>query len=1065
MWIVKLALRRPYSVAVMCLAIVLMSVIAVQRMRVDVLPAIDIPVVIVVWNYPGLSADEVEKRVTYLSERAFSTTVSGIRRLESQSIQGTSIIKVFFEPGSDIGGAIAQISAVSNTALRAMPPGMTPPAIVRFNASNVPVVQLTVAGENISEQQLFDYGLNFLRLRLFTIPGLATPAPYGGKQRQVMVDVDPERAASKGLSAQDVVQALLQNNVILPAGTARIGTTEYDVQLNSSPEQIQGFNELPVKLVNGVPVLLKDVANVHDGFAVQTNIVRVNGRRATYLAILKKADASTLAVVSATQEMLPSIQAGAPKGVQLKLDFDQSVFVRAAISGVLREALIAATLVSLMILFFLGSWRSTLLVSISIPIAILCGILGLFLTNQSLNLMTLGGLALAVGMLVDDATVEVENIHRNRGLGKPLTLAILDGAHQIAVPALAATLTICIVFFPVVLLEGPSRFLFTPLALSVVFSMMASYLLSRTLVPSLARKLMAKEELHSGGSNRSARFNAWRDAKFEAFQSRYGKVLELCLSRRFWVLGAASLLFLLTVPLLRVVGLDFFPAVDAGQMRLHFRAPIGTRLEETENQVAQVEQELRKIIPAEELETVNSNVGVPTFYNLAFVQSDNIGSQDAELLVSLKAHHHPTVEYMRKIRAAIPDRFPGSLVYFQPADIVGQVLSFGVSAPIDIQFAGRDTDKAFELARGLMTQVKKIPGTVDVRIAQVFNKPALKITVDRQRAALVGLTERDVANNLLTSLSSSSLVSPSFWVSPVNGVNYPVVVQTPISRISSVDDLLGTPIATAVAPANGRADITPYLGSISELRPTSAKASVNHYTVQPVIDLQAGVEGRDLGAAASDIQKAIDGLQGVPKDMHITLRGQSESMFTSFRSLGVGLILAILLVYLLLVVLFQSFIDPFIIMAAVPGALIGILWMLAVTGTTLNVESFMGAIMAVGIAVSNSILLVSFANEVRVEKKLDAMAAALEAGKTRLRPVLMTALAMMLGMLPMALGLGEGGEQNAPLGRAVIGGLLVATFVTLLVVPLVYAMLRKAEPTAHLLDEQFALETREGAAQ
>jgi multidrug efflux pump subunit AcrB len=716
-----------------------------------------------------------------------------------------------------------------------------------------------------------------------------------------------------------------------------------------------------------------------------------------------------------------------------------------------------------MILFFLGSWRSTVLVSTSIPIAILCGVLGLFVTGQTLNLMTLGGLALAVGMLVDDATVEVENIHRNRGMGKPLTVAILDGARQIAVPALAATLTICIVFFPVVLLEGPAQFLFTPLALSVVFSMLASYLLSRTLVPALARKLMEKE----ASADRTPGFNAWRDRHFARFQAAYGKALSFALQRRTSVLIAFLALFVVTLFLLPVIGLDFFPHVDTGLMRLHFRAPVGTRLEETENLVSGVEQEIRRIVPPKELRTLNSNIGLPLFYNMAFVQTDNVGSQDAEILVALNEHHRPTVEYMRKIRERIPDRYPGSLVYFQPADIVSQVLNFGVSAPIDIQLESRDGERAYELGRHLASALRRIPGTADVRIAQVFNKPALKVEVDRQRAAMVGLTVRDVASNLLTSLSSSSLVSPNFWISPQSGVNYPVVVQTPIDQVSSVDDLLGTPITTGALPSGpgvAGAPNTPYLGSISSLHPLQTKASVNHYTVQPIIDVQASSEGRDLGAVTADIQRGIEAVKAqhkdaVPKDLRVNLRGQSESMMTSFKGMGLGLLLAIVLVYLLLVVLFQSWVDPFIIVVAVPGALMGILWMLGLSGTTLNVESFMGAIMAVGIAVSNSILLVSFANEVRVEKKLSALEAALEAGKTRLRPVLMTALAMLLGMLPMALGLGEGGEQNAPLGIAVIGGLTVATVVTLLVVPLVYTVLRRTEPSAHKLDALFAAES------
>jgi CzcA family heavy metal efflux pump len=1051
MWIVRLALRRPYTVATLCLLIFIAGGLSLWRVRADVLPQIDIPVVIVVWNYPGLSASDMEKRVTFITERAFSTTVSGISRIESESISGLALIRVYFEQGTDIGSAIAQISSVSNTLLRILPPGMTAPVVVRFNASNVPVAQLTVSGKDVSEQQLFDYGLNFLRVRLFTIPGLATPAPFGGRQRQVMVDVDPMKAAAKGLAPQDVVEAVLASNVIIPAGTARIGTTEYDVQLNSSPERIADFNAMPLKIINGAPVLLGDVAHVHDGYAVQTNIARVNGRRATYLSILKKVNASTLQVVNAVKQALPEIQKTAPNGVQLKLDFDQSIFVRAAVTGVLREAVIAALLVSLMVLFFLGSWRSMLVVSTSIPLSAMVSVVGLFLTGQTLNLMTLGGLALAIGMLVDDATVEVENIHRNRALGKKLTIAILDGARQVAVPALAATLTICIVFFPVVLLDVPARFLFTPLALAVVFAMLASYLLSRTLVPTLVRKL-TKGERHDA---RPSRFNAWRDRRFEQLRDGYGRALKGVLDHRPLVLVAGLLLTVVALFLVRVVGLDFFPQVDAGQMRLHFRAPIGTRLEQTENLVAQVEDTVRELVPERDLETVNANIGVPISYNLAFVQTDNIGSQDAELLVMLKRGHKPTVGYQTKLREELPKRFPGSVFYFQSADLVSQVLNFGLSSPIDVQIEGRDTAKSFELARALKAELELIPGTVDVRIQQVTDKPALRVSVDRQRAALVGLTERDVASNMLTSLSSSTLVNPSYWVSPENGVNYPVVVQTPIDRVRSVPDLLATPVGTA---ASAQLATSPYLGSLSQLRPTETVASVSHYTVQPIVEVQVGVEGRDLGAVAGDIQRAVK-QHALPPGTSINVRGQSESMTKSFTRLGLGLILAIALVYLLLVVLFQSWLDPFIIMVAVPGALVGVLWMLAVTGTTLNVESFMGAIMAVGIAVSNSILLVSFANEVRVEKGLDVLAAAVEAGRTRLRPVIMTALAMVLGMLPTSLGLGEGGEQNAPLGRAVIGGLLVATFVTLFMVPLVYTALRKAPPTAHELDVELERES------
>jgi len=761
MWIVRLALRRPYTIAVLCSLIAIFGILSTTKMKTDILPAIDIPVVIVVWNYPGLSAEDMERRVVFISERAMSTTVSGISRIDSQSMSSIGILKVWFEPGSDIGGAIAQIASVMLTASRIMPPGITPPSIIRYNASNVPVAQLTISSDTLTEQELYDYGLNFIRLRLFTIPGLATPAPYGGKSRQIMVDIDPARVAAKGLSPNDVVQAVLQSNVLVPAGSAVMGKTLYDVKLNSSPDSIKAFNDLPIKAVDGATVVLGDVARVRDGYAVQENLVRVNGRRATYLAILKKADASTLAVVEGTRDVLPTVKAAAPEGMELKLDFDQSVFVRAAVTNVLHEAVIASILVSLMILFFLGSWRGAVLVGTSIPLAILVGLVGLFLFGQTLNLMTLGGLALAIGMLVDDATVEVENIHRNRHMGKPITVAILDGARQIAVPALAATLTICVVFFPVVLLEGPARFLFTPLALGVVISMLASYLLSRTLVPTLARLLLEKEDLEHHGPGFSARFNRWRDRGFARFQEAYGKMLAVVLASRGIVLGAAALVVALSATLPFVVGLDFFPNVDAGQMRLHFRAPIGTRLEETERLVARLESRIRDIVPADELETINSNLGVPISYNLAFVQTDSSGSQDADVLVALKPKHAPTEKYAERIRTELPDEFPGSLLYFQPADIVSQVLNFGLSAPIDVQIDGPDVERSFGIARELAAKVRRIPGAADVRIPQILAYPALALDVDRARAAQIGVTERDVANNLLVTLSSSSLVAPS----------------------------------------------------------------------------------------------------------------------------------------------------------------------------------------------------------------------------------------------------------------------------------------------------------------
>jgi multidrug efflux pump subunit AcrB len=1065
------------------LLVFLFGVLSIQRLRRDILPSIDIPVVIVVWNYPGLSAEEMERRVTFLTERALSTTVAGISRIESQSMSSNGILHVYFEPGADIGAAIAQVASVTNTLTRVLPPGITPPTIVQYNASNVQVAQLTVKSETVSEQELFDYGLNFLRLRLFTIPGLATPAPNGGRARQIMVDLEPARAKAHGLSPQDVVNALLASNVILPAGTARIGGVEYSVLLNASPPNVADFNAIPIKVVDGVSVLLGDVAQVHDGYAIQTNIVRVNGHRATYLGILRKVGASTLTVVDSVRALLPALEATAPRGVKLSLDFDQSLFVRAAIKSVLREAIIAAFLVCLMIFFFLGSGRSMALVSTSIPVAILAGVVGLFLTGQTLNLMTLGGLALAVGMLVDDATVEVENIHRNRRLGKPLTVAILDGARQVAVPALAATLTICIVFFPVVMLEGPAKFLFTPLALAVVFSMVASYLLSRTLVPSLARRLLATPEERESG--RLARFNAWRDRRFERFRDGYARLLTEVITHRGLILVTALLFAGLTMLLVTVVGLDFFPSVDTGQMRLHVRAPAGRRIEDTELDVSRVETALRRIIPADELGTINDNIGVPTFYNLAFVPTDNVGGWDAEILIQLAPKHRPTAGYLTRIRQELGEQFPELTTYFMPADVVTQVLDFGVPSMIDLQVESRDQEAALAVARGLSDRFRRVPGVEDVRIPQVFDHPALKLELDRQQAAQLNLTVRDVSNSLLTSLSSSTLTGPNFWVDPRTGVNYPVAVQTPLARMETVSALLATPVtpAAGLATANTASNVTtpapspveprtndraptttdaPYVGGVALLHPTQDRASINHYTVQPIVDVQASVHGRDLGGVTRDLRRIMAETR-LPPGMRLNLRGQSESMVTSFKSLGAGMVVAVLLVYLLLIVLFQSGLDPLVVMMAVPGAFAGILWMLVATGTTLNVESFMGAIMAVGIAVSNSILLVSFANQARAERPgLSADEAAVEAAQTRLRPVLMTALAMILGMLPMALALGEGGEQNAPLGRAVIGGLLMATLTTLFVVPTVYTILRRKPPVAHALDERFARESRAG---
>jgi multidrug efflux pump subunit AcrB len=1073
MELVRVALRRPYTVAVLSLLVLLLGGLAVTRMVVDFFPKIDIPVVFVGWNYPGLSAEEMERRVVIISERAYSTTVNGIDRIESNCIPGIGLVKVYFHPGTDIGASIAQINAINGTVLRILPPGITPPVIIQYDPATVPIVQMVLSSKTVPEGRIFDHAFNFVRVKLFTIPGLTVPAPFGGRLRQIMVDLNPQLMTAKGVSPNDVVNALQSSNILVPAGTARIGSTEYNVMMNSSPPTVDQFNLMPLRISNGVPVLLGDVAKVADGFAVQNNIVHVDGRRATYLTILKHSEASSLAVVEATRDMLPEIRKAAPEGIEIKLDFDQSVYVRAAIKNVATEAVIASLLVSLMVLLFLGSWRNTIVVITSIPCAMAAGVLGLYFTGNTINLMTLAGLSLATGILVDDATVAVENIHRHRAMGQPLTVAILDGSREVALPRTMATLAICIVFIPVAFLYGVSKFLFVPLALSVVFSLLASYILSFTLVPMLSRQLLAGED-HDVGTGRGigARLNRMRENSLERLQNTYGSVLSTIMRHRPFVLVCLLLMGGVSVFLGRVVGTDFFPTADVGIMKLHFRAPMGMRIEETEKLVLEVQEEIRRIIPAEEISTINDMIGVPIFFNLAFVPTDNISGMDADILISLKHPHKPSAHWMRELRSKLPPKFPGSTMYFQNADIVTQVLNFGLPAPIDVQIQ----DANFERAQGYAARVRKIieetPGAVDVRQMQVLNYPALRVEVDRVRAARLGLTQRDVASNVLTTLSSSAIVNPSYFLNP-NGVNYTVAVQTPLERMSSVDDLMATPITsgntamldTTAAP---RLDAVPgalvtRLSSIATIKPETSYQSVSHYTVQRVLDIAANIDGRDLGGVVTDIKRKIDALtaeKDFPPTAKINIRGQYQVMNSSFESLIGGLLLAIVLVYALLVVLFQSWIDPFIIMMAVPGALIGILWILALSGTTINVMSLMGAIMAVGIGVSNSILIVSFANDLRVEKNLGVIEAAIEAGMTRLRPVLMTALAMIIGMVPMALGLGEAGEQNAPLGRAVIGGLAMATIATLFVVPVIYTFVRKNMPVLHGLDARFEAESQ-----
>ncbi len=1055
MWIVRLALRRPYTFVVAALLIALLGAVTVVRMSTDIFPEIDIPVAAVIWTYNGISAEEISQRIITPSERGLTTTVNDIEHIESQSLNGIGVIKVFFHPGAKIEAAVAQITAMAQSILRILPPGSTSPFIVRYNVSNVPILQASVSSETLTEQQLYDYSQNFIRTQMATVQGASLPIPYGGKPRQIMVDIDGPALYAKGLSASDVSAALNAQNLILPAGTAKVGMREYNVRLNSSPETVAALNDLPIKQVGNATVYLRDVAQVRDGSQVQTNIVRQDGRRSALLTVLKGGGASTLDIVSRVKAALPRIMSTVPSELKVNLLFDQSIFVRSAINGVMFEALIAACLTAAMILLFLGSWRSTLIVTISIPLSILCSVIVLNLLGQTLNVMTLGGLALAVGILVDDATVEIENIHRNLGQGKPLRQAILDGAQQIAVPAFVSTLAICIVFVPVVFLSGAAKSMFTPLAEAVVFAMLASYLLSRTLIPTMVLYLLRDEAklYHEDGefvdespgliARLHNSFNHW----FERLRESYHGALAWALLHRRTVIVAFLAFCCGSFLFLPFIGEDFFPAVDAGQFRLHVRAPAGTRLEETERIFGQVEDAIRHMIPPSELGLILDNLGLPSIgINLAYSDSATVGLSDGEILVALKGNHRGTPEYVKQLRRDLPRQFPQMTFFFQPADIVNQILNFGLPAPIDIQIVGRDLKGNYEIARQIEQRVERIPGAADVHLHQVMDMPELRVNVDRTRAGQVGLTQRDVAGSLLTSLSSSSQTAPNYWLNPENGVNYIVAVQTPQYKLDSVDAIQSTPIT-----GNGQA-APQLLSNLASVEHSQAMAVVNHYNVQPTFDVYANVQGRDLGGVARAIDRVIAEFQGkLPRGSTIVMRGQVENMRSSFVGLGFGLLFAILLVYFLMVVNFQSWLDPFIILMALPGALAGIAWMLFVTQTTISVPSLMGAIMCVGVATANSILLVTFANDQRREG-LDALSAALAAGFTRLRPVLMTALAMIIGMLPMALGLGDGGEQNAPLGRAVIGGLIVATFATLFFVPVVYSILRR-EPLT-LIDEE-----------
>jgi len=1040
-WIVDIALKRPYTFIVLALLILLISPIVILRTPTDIFPNVNIPVVAALWNYSGLNAEEMEERIGSQYERSLTTAVSDIEHIESQTVEGRSITKVFFHPGAKVDVAMAQMTAVAQAAIRQMPAGITPPFMIIYSASTVPILQLALSGEGLSEQQLFDFASNTVRTALVTVPGAAVPWPYGGKQRQVMIDLQPQSLQAKNLSPSDIVTAVTTQNIVLPSGTSKIGEFEYDVTLNASPTTIQELNDLPVKSVGNTTIYVHDVAHVRDGFAPQTNIVRRNGQRSVLLTIQKIGSASTLEIVRQVRAMLPQIASTLPPELKIEPISDQSLFVRAAVSGVVREAIIAACLTAIMILLFLGTWRSTLIIAISIPLSILTSICVLSALGETINIMTLGGLALAVGILVDDATVTIENIDRNFDEGKGLLDGIRDGAAQIALPALVSTLCICIVFLPMFFLTGVARFLFIPLAEAVVFAMLASYVLSRTLVPTLAMYLLRVGPHHSrppASWNLAARFQRGFERSFNALREAYHRTLAACIRHRITFslafLGSCAAAFLL----LPWLGQDFFPSVDAGRFNLHFRARTGTRIEETARLGDLIEASIRNVIPQAELASVIDNIGLPySSINMTYSNSAPIGTMDADVMVTLNPNHRPTREYVHELRRVLPREFPGVSFYFLPADIVSQILNFGLPAPIDVQITGPNLAGNHVFALRLLQQFRRVPGAVDLRVHQLFDEPRIQLAVDRTKAAQSGFTPLNVASELLVSLSGSFQVTPSYWLDPRTGITYSVVTQTPQYAESSLSDLENIPID----PQNGR---RPEIMSdmVSSSR-TATLADVTHYNVQRTIDIFGSVQDRDLGGVAADLNRIVDAnRKELPRGSQLTVRGQIETMTSSFQGLLSGLVLAIVLVYLLIVVNFQSWLDPFIILTALPAAMAGIIVFLFLSHTTLSVPALMGAIMSVGVATANSILVVSFAKEV-LARDGDPIQAALEAGFTRFRPVLMTALAMIIGMIPMALGMGEGGEQNAPLGRAVIGGLIFATISTLFFVPVVFSMLHR----------------------
>jgi CzcA family heavy metal efflux pump len=1057
MWIVRLALRRPYTFVVFALLILILGVFSIETMPTDIFPNIDIPVVTVVWNFNGLSAQEMANRIVTNSERGMTTTVNDIEHIESQSLNGLALIKIFFQPHVNIASAVAEITAISQVQLRSLPPGSLPPFIIQYNASSVPILMLGLSGQGLNEQRLSDLGTNTIRTQLATIEGAQTPFPYGGKQRQIQVDLDLQALQAKGLSPVDVVNAISVQNLIAPSGTMKIDRFEYAVETNSAPQVIDELNNLPIKAVNGAVIYIRDVAHVRDGNPPQTNILRVDGQRSIMMAIMKTGSASTLDIIKSVHEKLDStaLRGSIPPQMQIKSLSDQSIFVRGAIDGVVREAIIAACLTAIMILIFLGSWRSTIIIAVSIPLSILCSLSVLSMLHETINIMTLGGMALAVGILVDDATVAIENINRYLESGKELEQSILDGSAQIAVPALVSTLAICIVFVPMFFLGGVARYLFVPMAEAVVFAMLASYFLSRTLVPTMAKYLLkehddAESQRKRFSRNPFVRFQQGFESGFENFRRAYLRLLTLCVDHA----PVFLLLFLLfavgSLGLAPFLGQDFFPSVDSGQFKIHVRARTGTRIEETAALCDRVDSTIRQQIPAKEVVSIVDNIGLPySGLNLSYSTSAPIGPADADIQVQLTEDHHPTAAYVERLRAELASQYPGVTFYVLPVDIVTQILNFGLSAPIDIQIVGPDLYGNRALAERMLNEVRYVPGAADARIQQPFNYPMMKVDVDRTRAQQIGLTQKDVAQSLLVALSGSFQTTPSFYLDPKSGVTYNVAIQAPQYKIDSLAALQSLPVngpgmaqpAKSSTGSPGPQHTEQVLGNLASITPGAELGTVSHYNVQPVIDIYANVDGTDLGSVTRKIETIIDKHRAeLPRGSQFILRGQSETMKSSYIGLLGGLVFSILLVYLLIVVNFQSWLDPFLIISALPAALAGIVWFLFLTGTRLSVPALTGAIMCMGVATANSILVVSFAREQLEILVGDARTAALNAGFVRLRPVLMTALAMIIGMVPMALGLGDGGEQNAPLGRAVIGGLLLATFATLFFVPAFFSV-------------------------